>query len=86
MDSVRRFDRYREVALIVDGVTRAVTPDSTTWVSGNFDMLDFGLSSTLTGKNFKLDWTHDGDDQYAQVSLLTIDYEFCLDASCTGKI
>ena len=43
-------DRYKEVALIVDGVRKAMTPDSTDWAIGNFDMLDYGSSSTLKGQ------------------------------------
>ena len=72
-----RLDRYREVALVVDGVRKAITPDSTDWATGKFDMLEHGLSSTLIGKEFELDWTHDGDDQYAAVSFITIRYESC---------
>ena len=66
--------RYKKVALIVDGVTRALTPDTSDWVTGPFNMLDHGSESNLVGKEFKLDWTKDGDDQFAQVEFIEIDY------------
>lgn len=67
-------DRYKKVALIVDGSQKALTPDTSDWVSGPFNMLDHSAESTLTGKEFKLDWTKDGDSQYAQLKFIEIDY------------
>ena len=53
----------------------ALTPDSGNWLKGPFDMLDYKNGDTsLTGKEFKLDWTKDGDDQFAQVHFIEIDY------------
>ena len=64
------------MALIVNDspVAAALTPDSPNWVKGPFDMLDYKTGSSLTGTEFKLDWTKRGDDQWAQVSFIEIDY------------
>ena len=43
-------------------------------MTGPFNMLDHGSEPTLTGSEFKLDWTKDGDDQWAQVKFIEIDY------------
>ena len=51
----------------------ALTPDSD-WVTGPFDMLDYKTGESLTGKEFRLDWTKNGDDQYSQVKFIEIDY------------
>ena len=32
----------------------------------------------MKGKEFKLDWTKDGDDQFAQVDFIKIRYESCV--------
>ena len=37
-------------------------------------MLDYKTGESLTGSEFKLDWTKDGDDQFAQVKFIEIDY------------
>ena len=68
--------RYKKVALIVDDspTAAALTPDSPDWVTGPFDMLNYKTGEPLTGKEFKLDWTTNGDDQYAQVEFLEIDF------------
>ena len=66
--------RYKKVALLVDGVQKALTPDSD-WVTGPFNMLDHGSESDVAGTEFKLDWTKDGDNQFAQVKFIEIDYE-----------
>ena len=67
--------RYKKVALVVDGEQKALSPDTGNWVKGAFNMLDHGSESPLTGSEFKLDWTKDGDDQFAQVKFIEIDYE-----------
>ena len=68
--------RYKKVALIVDNSPNvaALTPDSGSWVTGPFDMLDYKTGEPLTGKEFRLDWTKKGDDQWAQVKFIEIDY------------
>ena len=66
--------RYKKVALLVDGVQKALTPDRNDWVTGPFNMLVYGSESTVAGREFKLDWTKDGDDQFAQVKFIEIDY------------
>ena len=66
--------RYKKVALIVDGVEKSLTPDKHDWLSGPFNMLSPYAGSTLEGREFKLDWTKDGDDQFAQVKFIEIDY------------
>ena len=66
--------RYKKVALIVDGVKKSLTPDKHDWLSGPFDMLGPYAGSNLEGREFKLDWTKDGDDQFAQVKFIEIDY------------
>ena len=66
--------RYKKVALLVDGVQKALTPDRNDWVTGPFNMLTYGSESTVTGREFKLDWTKEGDDQFAQVKFIEIDY------------
>ena len=38
-------------------------------------MLDHGSESKVAGTEFKLDWTKDGDNQFAQVKFIEIDYE-----------
>ena len=37
-------------------------------------MLNYKTGEPLTGKEFKLDWTKNGDDQYSQVKFIEIDY------------
>ena len=66
--------RYKKVALLVDGVQKALTPDKSDWVTGPFNMLEYGSEPTVAGTEFKLDWTKDGDDQWAQVKFIKIDY------------
>ena len=65
------------MALIVNDspTAAALTPDSSEWVTGPFDMLEFYAGDTsLTGNEFKLDWTKNGDDQFAQIKFIEIDY------------
>ena len=38
-------------------------------------MLQYWSGSKVAGTEFKLDWTKDGDDQWAQVKFIEIDYE-----------
>ena len=38
----------------------------------------------MTGKEFKLDWTVTGNDQFAQVEFLEIEYHFPSDVAGTG--
>ena len=37
-------------------------------------MLKYGSASNVAGTEFKLDWTKDGDNQFAQVKFIEIDY------------
>ena len=54
-------------------------------------MIQFNTGASLTGREFKLQWTIDGDDQFAQVKFIEIDYipdnsviELCTDfSSCS---
>ena len=70
--------RYKKVALLVDGVQKALTPDKSDWVTGPFNMLEYGSEPTVAGTEFKLDWTKDGDYPFGpyspQVKLIEIDY------------
>ena len=68
--------RYTRVALLVDDVQRALTPETGNWVNGPFNMLDHGSELTLTGTEFKLDWSKEGDDESAQATFIEIDYVF----------
>ena len=62
--------------MIVDGSSThaALTPDTSDWVTGPFDMIEYKTGASLTGREFKLDWAKDGDGQYAQVQFIEIDY------------
>ena len=56
----------------------AMTPDLYNPGHAPFDMLKFKTGESLTGKEFKLDWTvakdSSGEQQFAQVSFLEIKY------------
>ena len=74
--------RYKGVALNVDGERAAITPtthDPATdpWCQGPFDMLAYRTwtGGPISGRIFQLDWTIEGDDQWAQLQFLEIDYE-----------
>ena len=38
----------------------------------------------MTGKEFKLDWTIVGNDQFAQVEFIEIEYHFPNEVAATG--
>ena len=72
-------ERYAGVALFVDegSVAAAITPNPYTGAS-DFDMIDFKTGESLTGREFKLDWTLpkdvNGRTQAAQVQFLQIEF------------
>ena len=70
--------RYAGVAIFVDGSKKAAakTPDPFNPKFKPFDMIQFKTGESLTGRDFKLDWTINGQDQYAQVEFLEIDYHY----------
>ena len=70
--------RYVGVAIFVDGSEKAaaMTPGTFNPQKETFDMLQFKTGECLTGRDFKLDWTISGQDQYAQVEFLEIDYHY----------
>ena len=66
-------ERYRGVGIFVDGSSKASAMTGNNIIKKTeFDMLEFKTGETLTGKEFKLDWTA---GHYAQVQWIEIDYE-----------
>ena len=73
-------ERYAGVALFVDegSVAAAITPNPYNPGKSDFDMIDFQTGESLTGREFKLDWTlpkdANGRTQAAQVQFLEIEF------------
>ena len=73
-------ERYAGVALFVDGgsVAAAKTPNPYNPGSADFDMIQFKTGESLTGREFKLDWTlpkdANGRSQAAQVQFLQVEF------------
>ena len=73
-------ERYAGVALFVDerSVAAAITPNPYNPGKSDFDMIDFKTGESLTGREFKLDWTlpkdANGRGQFAQVQFLQIEF------------
>ena len=67
-------ERYKGVAIIVDASSEAaaLTPPDFAPSDGPFDMLLYKTGESLTGREFNLEWTIDG--QYAAVFFIEIDY------------
>ena len=70
--------RYCGVAIFVDSSKEAAakTPNPFNPNKRPFEMLQFKTGECLTGRDFKLDWTINGHDQFAQVQFLEIDYHY----------
>ena len=73
-------ERYAGVALFVDegSVAAAITPNPYNPGKSDFDMIEFKTGESLTGREFKLDWTlpkhANGRRQFAQVQFLKIEF------------
>lgn len=73
-------ERYAGVALFVDGgsVAAAKTPNPYNPGNSNFDMIEYKTGFSLTGREFKLDWTlpkdANGRSQAAQVLFLQVEF------------
>ena len=67
-------ERYKGVAIIVDGSSEAaaLTPPDFAPTNGPFDLLLYKTGESLTGREFKLDWTIDG--QFAALFFIEIDF------------
>ena len=70
------FERYAGVEILVDGsqTPAARTPNPNT-ENVEFDMLSYATGESLTGTEFKLDWSNAPDGHYAQVEWLEIEYQ-----------
>ena len=79
-------ERYAGVAILVDGseIPAALTPNPNTEDS-KFDMLSYATGQSLTGTEFKLDWSNSPDGHYAQVEWLEIEYQKVLRGNKKGK-
>ena len=73
-------ERYAGVALFVDGGSAAAakTPNPYNPGATDFDMIKFKTGESLTGREFKLDWTlpkdANGRSQPAQVQFIQVEF------------
>ena len=80
------WQRYAGVAILVDGseTPAALTPDPNTEES-KFNMISYATGQSLTGTEFKLDWSNSPDGHYAQVEWIEIEYQKVLPGITKGK-